>query len=226
MKIIVIGDIHGQDIWKTIIEKEKTFDKVIFLGDYFDSFDITPNSQLENYKEISKFRDNNKNKVITLLGNHEYHYITTTSKYSGWKNITNVIAHDIILKDFNDNNKLKYVYKHNNILFSHAGISNYWLYEVAETTLENLLENQVHLKHFDINFFLNFDRYGNSKSNGPLWIRPASLIDDTILGYKQVVGHTHMKQITNIDDTLYFCDTLPYQYLVIENNQFIIKNIN
>ena len=225
MKIIVIGDIHGQDIWKTIIEKEKTFDKIIFLGDYFDGFDIISKDQLENYKEISKFRDNNENKVITLLGNHEYHYMNTNSSYSGWNYTTNVIATDIIIKDFNEY-KLKYVYKHDDILFSHAGISNYWLFEVAETTLENLLMNHVDLKYFNINFYLNFNRYGDSKSNGPLWIRPTSLINDAILGYKQVIGHTHMQQITNIDDTLYFCDTLPHQYLVIENNQFIIKNIN
>ncbi len=37
MKTIVIGDIHGRTSWKDIIEKEQTWDKVIFIGDYFDS---------------------------------------------------------------------------------------------------------------------------------------------------------------------------------------------
>ena len=39
MKTIAIGDIHGLSIWKDIINKENP-DKVIFIGDYFDSFDI------------------------------------------------------------------------------------------------------------------------------------------------------------------------------------------
>ncbi|NBP57427.1 metallophosphoesterase, partial [bacterium] len=39
MKTIFIGDIHGRSIWKEIVEQEKP-DRVIFIGDYFDSFDI------------------------------------------------------------------------------------------------------------------------------------------------------------------------------------------
>jgi len=39
MKTIFIGDIHGQDTWKKIVESENP-DRVVFIGDYFDSFDI------------------------------------------------------------------------------------------------------------------------------------------------------------------------------------------
>ena len=41
MKTIVIGDIHGRDVWKEIVFQEQA-DRVIFIGDYFDSFDIGP----------------------------------------------------------------------------------------------------------------------------------------------------------------------------------------
>ena len=40
MKTLLLGDIHGRNIWKEIIKKE-TPDRVVFIGDYFDSFDIT-----------------------------------------------------------------------------------------------------------------------------------------------------------------------------------------
>ena len=38
-KTIIIGDIHGRDIWKNIVAQEQA-DRVIFIGDYFDSFNI------------------------------------------------------------------------------------------------------------------------------------------------------------------------------------------
>ena len=36
---IVIGDTHGRNYWKKIIKHENP-NRVIFIGDYFDSFDI------------------------------------------------------------------------------------------------------------------------------------------------------------------------------------------
>ena len=39
MKTIVIGDTHGRSNWKLAIHQDKP-DRVIFIGDYFDSFDI------------------------------------------------------------------------------------------------------------------------------------------------------------------------------------------
>lgn len=38
MKHIVIGDLHGKDIWQTIDFTQ--YEKVVFLGDYVDSFTI------------------------------------------------------------------------------------------------------------------------------------------------------------------------------------------
>ena len=38
MKLVAIGDIHGRDIWKQIVETEQP-NTVVFVGDYFDSFD-------------------------------------------------------------------------------------------------------------------------------------------------------------------------------------------
>ena len=39
MKTVFIGDIYGRHTWKLIVEKEQP-DHVVFMGDYFDSFDI------------------------------------------------------------------------------------------------------------------------------------------------------------------------------------------
>ena len=157
------------------------------------------------------------------MGNHDFHYLYT-AKYSGWKLSTKELAKELLDKDFLAN-KLPFVYKYENILFSHAGITNYWLKEVAETTLEELLEGLVPMSCFDWNGIRGFDAYGNTISNSPIWIRPQALVGDMLNSYVQVVGHTHSNQIMNIDDELYVCDTLPNQYLVIELNKFTIKTL-
>ena len=38
-KVVVIGDIHASKIWKDILQQETDCDKVIFLGDYFDTYE-------------------------------------------------------------------------------------------------------------------------------------------------------------------------------------------
>jgi len=43
MRIIALGDTHGRTDWKQITARER-FDKVVFIGDYFDTHedDISP----------------------------------------------------------------------------------------------------------------------------------------------------------------------------------------
>lgn len=69
MKTIFIGDIHGRDIWKDIVSQEKP-DRVVFIGDYFDSFDIKGPVQIHNFKEIIEFKKSGECEVIMLIGNH------------------------------------------------------------------------------------------------------------------------------------------------------------
>ena len=68
MKIVVISDVHGRDLWKKQVEEEA--DLYIFLGDYFDSFDIPHEIQISNFLDIKKFYEDNKDKVILLAGHH------------------------------------------------------------------------------------------------------------------------------------------------------------
>ena len=51
-KTIYIGDIHGLDIWNEIVAKHDDADNIVFIGDYFDSFDIPAVVQLDNVKKI------------------------------------------------------------------------------------------------------------------------------------------------------------------------------
>lgn len=229
MKIIVIGDIHGHSSWKKIIDQEKDFDLIIFLGDYFDSFGVGVENIHKNYKEIREFQEQNEDKVITLMGNHDLHYLIPT-EYSGYKWQTKSKMYYLLLSDY-ENNLLPRIHIVDNIIFSHAGITKTWLNNIngivsLDTIEEKLIAiNSIPLFHFDINY-IDFNMYGDSISNGPLWVRPASLLKDKLDNFIQIVGHTHFKnhKINTIDD-VYFCDSLPNEYLIINNNNFIIKQL-
>ena len=85
MKTIILGDTHGNDIWKKIVEEESP-DKVIFVGDYFDSFDISFAKQMYNFNEILDYKKSGNAEVTLLIGNHDYHYLPFVyENYSGYQ---------------------------------------------------------------------------------------------------------------------------------------------
>jgi len=104
MKIIAIGDIHGREIWKKILETEQGYTKVIFIGDYFDSKErITALKQIDNFKEIIALKEREKNKVILLFGNHDFHYLNgITDRYSGYQTIDRKEISKCINKAYKD----------------------------------------------------------------------------------------------------------------------------
>lgn len=128
MKIIVIGDIHGLNTWQDIISKENNFDKVIFIGDYWDSFNISYEKQRNNFLNILEFKRKNPDKVILLFGNHDYHYLMMDfgERYSGFQKAYCYIIRDELIKGIREN-IFKMCHIENDFLFSHAGITNTWL---------------------------------------------------------------------------------------------------
>ncbi|HSC52600.1 MAG TPA: metallophosphoesterase [Phnomibacter sp.] len=93
MKIIALGDIHGRTAWKQIVAN-MDFDRVVFVGDYFDSRDNhTGAEQVQNFKEIIAYKKANMQKVVLLFGNHDFHYLNMVNEtYSGFQ----VVHHKII----------------------------------------------------------------------------------------------------------------------------------
>ena len=120
MKIVAIGDLHGNDIWKEIISAHRNTDIFVFIGDYFDSLDISPEKQINNFKDLITFKEANKDEVILLLGNHSYHYLgVCDDRYSGYQRAHASVYRDL-LTDAIEKNLLQMCYTHRNFLFSHA----------------------------------------------------------------------------------------------------------
>ncbi len=245
MKIIAIGDIHGRDTWKKIIQKE-TFDKLIFIGDYFDlKDDIQSNTQISNFLEILNFKKSVEptHEVVLLFGNHDFHYLPGINEnYSGFNEIARLQIGQI-LSDCIAERQFNMIYNQGNFLFSHAGVTKTWLYNniwVNENLDPNGLCEAVNdLFYFKPNKFKftigkNQSMYGDDVTQSPIWVRPKSLLKDGLSDYFQVVGHTakdHIKQILPTENNknfkgLAFIDALHSgEYLIIEDNKISVGKV-
>ena len=233
MKTIFLGDTHGRSLWKDIIAKESP-DRVVFIGDYFDSFDIKGTEQMFNFKEIIAFKESNQCEVILLIGNHDYHYYPGGETYS-------VYQHGAApaIKQLLEENKhhMQMCYQLDNILCSHAGIGHNWLVEQEKYESGSIADFVNDIWNYKPNRFIfyGFDPYGDNKTQTPIWIRPKSLLagnKETFLkkDYIQIAGHT---QVNKIDiegkatgGRYYFIDAIEIgQYLVYEDNEFKLGEI-
>lgn len=232
MKVTFISDLHGENLWKKAIEKDS--DLFIFLGDYFDSFTVTHREQLKNFEELIYFGENNKNKTVFLLGNHDIHYLLWHTPFydqmrgSGFSSSLVWKVNNI----YNDHRDLFQVaWQKNNVLVTHAGLRQDYYNEELK---------RVHERYSDHNYadLLNFlwkersgllmrigrDRGGGDKWGGVFWGDMFELTQNPLQGMIQVVGHTPLRDIEDIrideNTRLVFVDCLIYRKDKKENPLF------
>ena len=69
----IIGDIHGRDAWKRLVDESCIN---IFVGDYFDPYDNIHFMDLQfNFMEIIEYKKKHPENVVLLYGNHDYEYL-------------------------------------------------------------------------------------------------------------------------------------------------------
>jgi len=216
--LMCVGDVHGRTFWKDAIDKHlDECDKVIFLGDYLDEYpdeDITRKQSKENFEEIIKLKEDNPDKVVLLIGNHDEHYIapsfTRSTRYSSSHSrsyremfLTHFsffkIAHEETVND------KKY-------LFTHAGVMKSWYERNKEAIGELTVDNLDKLKDYGggINILGEISKYRTwfgEETGSPLWSDIAEKIsdessidnvipnDDSIVDEYdyQIFGHTRLK---------------------------------
>lgn len=224
MKVIVIGDIHGRNEWKSIADLSilsttpnlKTdYDKYIFLGDYVDSFTITGNVILENLKEIVQLKKNYPDNIVLLLGNHDLHYLFSyeTHRCSGYNSIFALDYKQI----FNENIDLfEPIYQIGNYIFSHAGISNQWWEKFLKniklrknTKFNSTLIVDAFKTYYNrprtLNslFDVGYSRGGFNAVGGIFWADFRDTYKNYLDGYHQIVGHTRIKKITSMPNEVF-----------------------
>jgi hypothetical protein len=221
-KNVYIGDIHGRDVWKQIVEKHDDADNIVFVGDYFDSFNISGIEQLFNVEEIVRFKKDRElettKKVYLLIGNHDIHYWPNNKDggaTSGYQSVMRLQFEQF----FRENeNEFQMSVTIGNCLCTHAGVSSVFLKDVGywthdnhkdETHISDFLNDLFKYKPNEFLFHAYYDRhyglvdidgYGDNEGQSPIWIRPKSLKrsnakSDLKKMYVQIVGHTGQTKI-------------------------------
>jgi hypothetical protein len=228
-KVIALGDTHGRDNWKQIIQQEDDADVFLFIGDYFDShYDVPAHTQLENFKDILEFKKKFPEKVVLLLGNHDFHYLKGAQEhYSGYQPYKFIDFNEII-EPAVKNSLVIACYTYENYVFTHAGVTKTWC-ETNSIDTSNLAESINNLlltnpSAFRFTMGDNYSSSGNDIDQSPIWVRIPSLMEDVIPNKVYVVGHTTLERLA-ITDRLIGIDTLGTsgEYLVIENGISKVK---
>jgi hypothetical protein len=234
MKQLILGDIHGRSIWKDILNKHEDVDRVVFIGDYVDTHEsITGELQLNNLLDIIEYKKNNSEKVILLVGNHDYQYWPGSPDIGNYSGFQRKMLSKF-QETFRDNKKLFQICFEDEYgtVYSHAGFTKSFV--------------NKKLGHFDVSYINDIWRHspetfcfyksdwsscGNDINQSCIWVRPGSLFEDSIDKF-QIIGHTTIKEIqypqqaeSNVGKAGYFMviDTLPNQYLIREEGRFQIR---
>jgi hypothetical protein len=252
-KTVILGDTHGRSNWKLAVHQENP-DRVIFIGDYFDSFEFSGVEQIHNFKEIIDYKETSftndgkdnqhKTEVILLIGNHDHHYFPEIG-YTGTSGYQNRIAPSITQVIDENRHHLQMAYGFDKYLFTHAGVSPVFMDEVFgenDWSIDNIVVDLNELfRYKPMAFEFNgFDAYGDNTTQTPIWIRPRSLMSankkhkkSLRKDYIQIVGHTQMRRldISGSDKftggRYYFIDTMETsgEYLIIENNKLRVNSV-
>lgn len=240
MKIGALGDTHGRVKWKEIVNSDKTIEKWVFIGDYFDTHHsgVSGNRQAENFKDILAFKKANPDKVFLILGNHDYHYLTSAGEtYSGFQSAY-ALEFNALLEPAIKEGLLQVAYLHDTFLFTHAGLTKTWT--IAKTDIpEPIIVNDEMVQTlndyliykpnvFKFNTGPNFSRTGDDITQGPIWVRKESLKEDMVEGVTCVVGHTPVRQVTFEWKDIIMIDCLgdTYEYLIIDNGKPSVGRVN
>ena len=156
--ILVVPDVHGRIFWKEPVKKYlDAVDKVIFLGDYLDPYedeDGLADDIFENLMEIVNLKQDNMEKVVLLKGNHDQHYASERFEelaggsridQQNWNKYHQVFTEN---KDLFQIAHMEYI-KGMPYVFSHAGVTLYWLKKVNEN-IWNLFDYKISLADPDI----------------------------------------------------------------------------
>jgi hypothetical protein len=224
MRILAIGDPHGVKRWTT--EDLFQADRIVFMGDYWDSFDVSFEKQKEVFLEIVALKQQRPDIVTLLLGNHDIHYMLDYSKYvesgiivgSGTSGFQDSKKFEINALMEEHKNLFQHVYQFKNYVFSHAGISSLLLNHYKES----IFLTDVEKKHLENNLFemvfnkvklpallwVGNENLGYDEFSGLFWVRPKQLLFNIPVGIKQVVGHTYNRlPIVSEHVTFVDCET-------------------
>jgi len=199
MKIGFIGDTHGRPFWKEFI-KDSSIDKWIFMGDYMDEdygYAVNNDDMISNLLEIIEFKKSNPDNIVLLYGNHDNAY-----RNSAWmcSRFRPKIAHTI--RDIFTKNKscFQNAYQINDIICTHAGISQKWFTECFKGDHTCDIAKQLNdplIKNVNSLYNVGWSRGGSDIAGGIFWA-DSSELTKPLENYTQIVGHNRVTEISEM----------------------------
>lgn len=152
MACLVIPDIHGRTFWREPVHNYiDQVERMIFLGDYLDPYpketDVMADKVLDNVTDIIQLKLDYPEKVVLLKGNHDEQYSSEIfERLAGASRCDhqNWGTYHELFNRYSEFFQLAYLESvgSNTFVFSHAGITTYWLHRV-NTELWKLADNKV-----------------------------------------------------------------------------------
>jgi len=217
MKVLTIFDPHGQESYIPTDKEIEEVDKVVFGGDYWDSFTIHPITQIKVFNQIIDIKKKYGDKIIILLGNHDIQYLyndwVSKLKCSGFSD-DYFVRINVLMKHHADMYQNAWQYKDH--LFTHAGVTTFItdaLNKRYPRVYKEVLNGNMQLAEMlngtfmDELYYIGKINGGHDPFSGIFWVRPGPLDKYQIEGYTQHVGHTH---IEGISKHLMWSNTLNY----------------
>jgi len=232
MKTIVISDLHNRVNWIEEYLSSVEYDKVIFLGDYFDDYDDT----LIDIKRSAEWLKQSlqKTRRIHLLGTHDMWYRYPSNRHLVASGNT-VKKSEVINKilDKEDWNKLKFYYFEQTFLLTHAGLHPHFVKGIKDGEkiyfLGLLIEKALQeIKRGNIDPILDagIARGGLNPFGGITWLDWNDEFE-VIPNLNQIVGHTQRKapiELITKNSKNYCIDTQNRHIGLIVNNNFYYEN--
>ena len=228
VRFIIVPDVHGRTFWRGVVYdylKNTTDVNVIFLGDYVDPYGYEEISREDAFcvlEEIIELKQQYKDRVVLLIGNHDFHYFN--GSIGGCRK-------DMMRKEdlraLYENNMDLFEYYHvkeiggMNYLFSHAGFLSSWIYvergplgiyDMFNNDEDRVSQETIDKINFDLIKTLNFkelfndrdarysmDSIGHSRGGMDvgsfMWADVTDHLgfDEEIKGCVQVFGHTQQE---------------------------------
>ena len=233
-KILVIPDVHYKfGEVRRILSKEYDYDRVVFLGDFFDFWgDNEEDTQrcCFAFQNLFLELEEKKKKFNILWGNHDLSYAWGyRNEYSicpGWNHRKSEASRQCMSQK--DWNRFQwYLFIDDDILLTHAGLTNEFLKDgLNNNDIESLLRLEARkaerslLKNKFHWFYGSIDNIG-----GILWNRPNmhKFKFSKIKGLRQIFGHTYQGIFSWCEDENYCIDTALKHYALINNGNIEIK---
>lgn len=218
-----LGDIHAKprELWDKLLDDflDNSGSKLIFLGDYVDSYTASNRQVLDTLNYIINLKKKFTEDIVLLWGNHE-HYAWTPAHIDNpyWCSGYRPDLHYDLYEIFNQNKDLfQLAYQVDNYLWTHAGISKGWWeydYPFANKDLYHIADNlNESMRIMEPSIFQVGRRRGGHKDvGGPLWADKYDTYKKPLDGLHQIVGHSRVDDITtytiNEDTSITYCDCL------------------